>query len=412
MRCLTVSAAILLAGLLPAYAAGQTLPRGYETIQVTQNPAYDSAPRSNRHGQIVFTHWPEVSSRSTQEIFLYDARTGELTQLTDDDVQDVSPDINDDGVICWSRGIGPIDPNFGEPTAEIMVRDPDGTITRLTDNAVSDWAPTVNNLGQLSWMRTGPWICGGQVMDIYMFDGRQIIPITNDGQSDSVENQAPVINDSSEICWTKYDFCDPPPGFNFTSTTMFYSNGQTLELTDGEAVPQGPHLNNRSQVVWSDWDAAIERYVIEMWDAGVTTRVIEDASGPSINDAGHISFIRWDHDRDVWDVWLYRDELFYQLTFDAFWNTNADINVNGEVAWQSRNFPVSNVRFMRRFAAGDLDCDGNVNAFDIEPFIFALFAPREYLDRYPTCDPLLADTNGDGVVDAFDIEPFLRILFP
>ncbi len=61
---------------------------------------------------------------------------------------------------------------------------------------------------------------------------------------------------------------------------------------------------------------------------------------------------------------------------------------------------------------GDLNCDGEINAFDIEPFLSALFDPAQYAIQYPDCDINLADINGDGTVDAFDIEPFLGILFP
>ena len=40
------------------------------------------------------------------------------------------------------------------------------------------------------------------------------------------------------------------------------------------------------------------------------------------------------------------------------------------------------------------------------------FEPDEYAIRYPDCDINNADINGDGTVDAFDIEPFLDLLFP
>ncbi len=60
---------------------------------------------------------------------------------------------------------------------------------------------------------------------------------------------------------------------------------------------------------------------------------------------------------------------------------------------------------------GDLNCDGAIDAFDIEAFLLALFQPGEYGIQYPECDINLADTNGDGSVDAFDIEPFLTLLF-
>ena len=60
---------------------------------------------------------------------------------------------------------------------------------------------------------------------------------------------------------------------------------------------------------------------------------------------------------------------------------------------------------------GDLDCDCQVTAFDIEPFIVALFEPDVYRKMYPNCDIELADINADGVVNAFDIEPFMLALF-
>ena len=62
-------------------------------------------------------------------------------------------------------------------------------------------------------------------------------------------------------------------------------------------------------------------------------------------------------------------------------------------------------------AAGDLNCDGSIDAFDIEPFLLALFDPAGYQEQHPDCDRMLADINGDGNVDAFDIESFLELLF-
>ncbi len=63
-------------------------------------------------------------------------------------------------------------------------------------------------------------------------------------------------------------------------------------------------------------------------------------------------------------------------------------------------------------APGDTNCDGVVDAFDIEPFILAMTDPQAYAMRFPECDLQTADVNGDGVVDAFDIEPFVARLAP
>jgi hypothetical protein len=54
----------------------------------------------------------------------------------------------------------------------------------------------------------------------------------------------------------------------------------------------------------------------------------------------------------------------------------------------------------------DMNCDGSIDAFDIEPFLELLFDPSAQ-----PCNSCTGDVNGDGAVDAFDIEPFLNCLF-
>jgi hypothetical protein len=59
---------------------------------------------------------------------------------------------------------------------------------------------------------------------------------------------------------------------------------------------------------------------------------------------------------------------------------------------------------------GDLNCDGAINAFDIDPFVLALVDAASYAAAFPDCDMLNGDINGDGVVNAFDIDPFVALL--
>ena len=54
----------------------------------------------------------------------------------------------------------------------------------------------------------------------------------------------------------------------------------------------------------------------------------------------------------------------------------------------------------------DMNCDGIINAFDIEPFLDLLFGPGE------PCNTCTGDVDGNGDINAFDIEPFLECLFP
>lgn len=63
-----------------------------------------------------------------------------------------------------------------------------------------------------------------------------------------------------------------------------------------------------------------------------------------------------------------------------------------------------------QFGLGDLNCDGAVNAFDIDPFVLALTSPAAYQVAFPDCDINLADINSDGEINAFDIDPFVELL--
>jgi hypothetical protein len=60
---------------------------------------------------------------------------------------------------------------------------------------------------------------------------------------------------------------------------------------------------------------------------------------------------------------------------------------------------------------GDVNCDGSVNFFDIDPFLLALFDPSGYQVAFPGCPLANADCNSDSGVNFFDIDPFLTCLF-
>jgi hypothetical protein len=59
---------------------------------------------------------------------------------------------------------------------------------------------------------------------------------------------------------------------------------------------------------------------------------------------------------------------------------------------------------------GDMNCDGERNAFDIDPFVLALSNPDGYEAAYPCCDILNGDCDGDGDLNAFDIDWFVALL--
>ena len=60
---------------------------------------------------------------------------------------------------------------------------------------------------------------------------------------------------------------------------------------------------------------------------------------------------------------------------------------------------------------GDANCDGNVDFFDIDPFVTALVGGQSAWEATFGCDYLTVnDINQDGTVDFFDIDPFVNLL--
>ena len=88
----------------------------------------------------------------------------------------------------------------------------------------------------------------------------------------------------------------------------------------------------------------------------------------------------------------------------AAWARNDDGIETGSSSWNCVSTPE------QQFELGDMNCDGTVNNFDIDPFVLALTDPGAYATAFPDCDSMLADANDDGTVNNFDIDPFVAIL--
>jgi hypothetical protein len=293
-----------------------------------------------------------------------------------------------------------------------MLRTADGTVTRITDHEEHDVGPRINHLRQIVWQRSGPWACGGPTQDVYLYDGARVVPITTNGAPESLENQSPVINDLGQIIWAEYDFCDPPPPYNFTSRIMFYDDGEATALPHFGVTAQIPDLNNSGQAAWQGFDPVLLRQTVEVWDGFETTLLTDRGSAPSINEVGDIALSRWDPITRIFSVWLVQNGEFIRLVDEPVHNAAPSINDEAEIAWVFGETLNLDVRLLRRMDIGDLNCDGAIDAFDIEPFVLALVDPVQYQKAYPGCNSGLADTNEDGRVDSFDIEPFIRLVIP
>lgn len=62
------------------------------------------------------------------------------------------------------------------------------------------------------------------------------------------------------------------------------------------------------------------------------------------------------------------------------------------------------------YGPGDMNCDGALDNFDIDPFVIGLVDPAAYDSIYPDCNRNNGDVNGDGSFDNFDIDAFVACL--
>lgn len=61
-------------------------------------------------------------------------------------------------------------------------------------------------------------------------------------------------------------------------------------------------------------------------------------------------------------------------------------------------------------APGDMNCDGRVDNFDIDPFVLALTQPVVYEHLHRNCALAAGDVDLDGQLTNFDIDPFVSML--
>jgi hypothetical protein len=71
------------------------------------------------------------------------------------------------------------------------------------------------------------------------------------------------------------------------------------------------------------------------------------------------------------------------------------------------------VTLLRPYTPGDMNQDGVVNNFDIDPFVAALIDPALYEETYgipAAAGAIIGDLNADGALNNFDIDPFVACL--
>lgn len=138
---------------------------------------------------------------------------------------------------------------------------------------------------------------------------------------------------------------------------------------------------------------------IEISTDGVTWNSVWEHTGASINDAGWAL--------QAYDISAFADGQSTVYIRWAMGTTNASVTYCG---WNIDDVEIWGVVTQPQWAIGDVNCDGDVNVFDIDPFVLALTDEPGYAAHYPACDINNADLNGDGTINVFDIDPFVLCL--
>lgn len=385
-------------------------PPGYRVVNVGNQPPYAEGftqfARINNRGDIVYEWWRNPFDPSTVEIMLYS--DGAAHRITDNNLYDRVPHINDNGDIAWSSATGP----NGE--LEVWVLQ-DGEARRVS---VADqrgfvgnaWTGGINNASQVVWNQFEGGECSVTTGEIWLFDGETARRVTDAGQS----NQAPALNNFGEIAWTRYDFCNSP----WTSEIWLFSEGETRPISPVDHYsPQSAAIADDSTVIWTYRTALIggDRRIGMLRD-GIARELLPWGHIPSISSGGVISVTRDpvdEHLNPFEQVWVSSGSGFQPVTGDPIHSYMGRVNDRGEIAWTSITDDFATdfrVRAIVRLLAGDLNCDGAVSVADIYPFVTALVDPTRYAAEFYYCDRMLADMDDNGAVTVNDIGAFVRVL--
>ncbi len=183
--------------------------------------------------------------------------------------------------------------------------------------------------------------------------------------------------------------------------------------------------NGRIDAIWNDTrNTGVAResqlFYAASFDGGVTWSMNEQIS-PTFD-----SYLGWPNQNKLGDYYDMKSDnvganVAYAATFngeqDVYFLRIGDFDCNGngvgdaiDIAGGVSSDMNGNGIPDECEGLGDLNCDGALDAFDIEAFITALLDPGGYANQYPGCDINRADIDGSGAIDAFDIEPFVTLL--
>lgn len=368
--CLCAAAVVPLSPV-PARAQGlkRDVVTGYQIAHLTANSAEDVIPRVAPNGLVVWTgryNLPGATSGSTDyEVFVWDGAT--IRQITDDDVDQVRPVVNNLGDMAWQVGDGTLG-------TEIWA-DIGGTVTQLTNDpapGVIDRYPDINDAGWVIWGRLLPldyYVCAWNALTQGPF------AILGPGYRPHLSAQSHFhAAGQNGIFDPAYDVVAPmaaPSAFGYREFRRSEINDLDQLALEAERPGSGPPLPDESG----------PRDIL-FWDGANMHRIFRSPGPwygrPDLNASGVI----------VWEgfgglpgsrsggadeeIFVYRPDMrrVIQLTDDDALDTWPTVTADGRIYWHGTgNLPgVPGAQWDREIftavATGDADGDGVPDASD------------------------------------------------
>ncbi len=455
---------VLVAGLTAALAGGA----GFDFVQITETPAgYGMFEPSLTAGaqRIAFSAAYDFTGANPElnfEAFVFDRAADEFIQLTDtpSGYGNFSPLITPDGQFVVFRSgydYTGANPDHSFELFEVAVAD--GTLRQLTDHpgGIGLFEPQISGDGAYVVYRSNGDPLGTNPdanFEIFRLarastalEQLTVTPPPNN-------NDLPAASgDGSRVVFrSRYDFDGSNPNLNIEIWVWDASAGiGAVTVTDIAQASEAPAVDAAGRLVafisrydftGANPDGTLEIFVKDTL-AGTVVQVT--TPGPLLHLAPVLapdgSYLVFESQRDPLgenpdtnrELFCYRvaDDVLTQLTHTTGGSSIAALSERARVNYAAVAadpvwFTIRNEHDLQPddpndganldlFLAlavlpGDMNCDGVVNAFDIDPFVLALTDPAAYAAAYPTCDVLHGDVNGDGMLNAFDIDPFVELL--
>lgn len=250
-----------------------------------------------------------------------------IIQLTDNNISDASPKINDNNQVAWSGGglFGGLEDN------ELFFYD--GLTTfQITENSIADSIVDINNNGHILWLQSE---LNGTNSELFLFDGTSISQLTNDEHNYKSNID---FNDSGFVVWSAGN----AGSFLYDGSSIMKFEASIDEYPNASINLSDPKINNQGQVVLSG--AIVYGFfrgsAIFLYDGSTLNTVIGLVSGPHINNSKpHINdngYVVWQRsDGGDNEIFLYDGSTITQITDNDYNDWEPQINNNGHVVWGS-----------------------------------------------------------------------------